>query len=249
MAAAVTHTIAGIAPGHRPTAAKVRAFEASWHAAARSMPSHRGGSHRGGGILGYVGSVMPATQYLAIPNTVAWIDPAPPVQPLVIPNNTSAALTSVMLHQHTTDLEELSQFVINMNTLRSLFLDNIDNVLIGHLRDRLLNFVGVHPRDMVQHLIVTYAIVIADELEENATAFRAPWDPSQPIEGRWACQGHDDISWPTVVRTTVGILEAYTIQASAAAVCRAIFFYVFISPLEHFYFGATFTTSSLIIIL
>jgi len=173
MAATVAHTFSSIAPGHRPTAAEVRAFEASWYAAARSMPSHQGG-----GILGHVGSVMPAAQYLAIPNTVAWIDPVPPVQPLVIPNNTSAALTSVMLRQHTADLDEFSQFVTNMNTFWSLFLDNIDNVLIGHLRDRLLNFAGVHPRDMVQHLIVTYATVTADELEENATALRAPWDPS-----------------------------------------------------------------------
>jgi len=38
------HTIANIAPGHRPTAAEVRAFEASFYAAACSMPSHRGGA-------------------------------------------------------------------------------------------------------------------------------------------------------------------------------------------------------------
>jgi len=68
-------------------------------------------SHRGGGILGHVGAVMPASQFLAIAKTLAWIDPVPPVQPLVIPPNTSAALTSVMLCQHTTDLEEFSQFV------------------------------------------------------------------------------------------------------------------------------------------
>jgi len=178
----------GIAPGHRPTAAEVRAFEASWHAAARSVPSHRGG-----GILGHVGMVMPTAQHrLAIPNTVAWIDPVPPVQPLVIPNNTSAVLTSVMVRQHTADLEEFSKFVANMNTLRSLFLDNIDNVLIGHLRDRLLIFAGVHPRDMVQHLIATCAAVTADELESNATALHAPWDPSQPIEG--LCVGQSDLS-------------------------------------------------------
>jgi len=94
-----------------------------------------------------------------------------------------------------------------MNTLWFVFLDTIDNTLTGHLRDRLLNFAGVHPRDMLQHLIVTYAKVTADKLEENATALRAPWDPSQPIVGLWARQtelqlfsvGHDDISGPTVV--------------------------------------------------
>ena len=211
MAAAVTHTVSSIAPGHRPTAAEVQAFVASFYAAARSYPSHRGG-----GILGHVGSVMPAPQYLALPNTVAWIDPVPPVQPLVIPANTSAALTAVLVCQHNADLEEFSTFVATMNTLRSLVLDNIDNVLFGHLRDRLLNFAGVHPRDLIQHLLATYATVTADELEANAAALRAPWDPSQPIEGLWARQtelqlfsmGHDDISWNTVVRTTVGILEA-----------------------------------------
>jgi len=211
MAAPVAHTIAGIATGANPNAAQVQAFEASFYAAAHSMPSHRGG-----GILGHVGAVMPAAQFQAITGTAPWVDPVPPVQPLVIPPQTSAAITSVMLHQHTTNLEEFSLFVTNMNTLQSIFLDNIDNTLIGHLRDRLLNFASVHPRDKVQHLIVTYATVAADELEENATALRAPWDPSQLIVGLWACQtelqifsvGHDDISWPRVVRTTVGILEA-----------------------------------------
>jgi len=80
MAATVAHTIAGIAPGHRPTAAEVQAFEASFYAAACSMPSHQGG-----GILGHVGFVMPATQQQTIANTAAWINPVPPVQPLVIP--------------------------------------------------------------------------------------------------------------------------------------------------------------------
>jgi len=57
MAATVAHTIGGITPGHRPTTAEVRAFEASWYEAASSMPSHLGG-----GILGHVGAVMPAAQ-------------------------------------------------------------------------------------------------------------------------------------------------------------------------------------------
>jgi len=39
MAAPVAHTIAGIAPGARPAAAQVQAFEASFCAAAHSMPS------------------------------------------------------------------------------------------------------------------------------------------------------------------------------------------------------------------
>jgi len=77
MAATVAHTIAGIAPGHRPTAAEVRAFEAPIYAAACSMPSHRGG-----GILGHVGSVMPAAQYLAIARCYAgpyssWLNKTP----------------------------------------------------------------------------------------------------------------------------------------------------------------------------
>ena len=69
---------------------------------------------------------------------------------------------------------------------------------------------------MLQHLIATCVTVTVEKLEENAQALRAPWDPSQPIVGLWARQtelqlfsvGHDDISWPTVVRTTVGIFEA-----------------------------------------
>jgi len=209
MAAVVTHTIAGIPSGATPTAAQVHAFTASFYAAARSQ-----NSHRGGGLLGHVGAVMPAAQYQGLPNTVAWVDPVPPVQPLVIPAGTNAAITAVLVCQHTADLEEFTQLITNMNTLWSLFLDNIDNTLIGHLRDRVLNFASVHPRDMLQHLIATYAAVTADELEENAAALRAAWDPSQPIVGLWARQtqlqlfsvGHDDIYWPTVVQTTVGIL-------------------------------------------
>jgi len=49
---------------------------------------------------------MPGPQFLAIAGAAAWVDPIPPVQPLVIPVATSAAITSAMLCQHTTDLEE-----------------------------------------------------------------------------------------------------------------------------------------------
>jgi len=211
MAAVVAHTVAAIPSGATPTAAQTKAFVASIYAAARSQ-----NSHRGGGLLGHVGAVMPAALYQAMANTLPWVDPVPPVQPLVIPAGTNAAVTAVMVRQHTADLEEFSQYITNMNILRSLVLDNIDNTLIGHLRDPMLNFASVHPRDMIQHLLATYAAVTADELEENAAALRAAWDPSQPIVGLWARQtqlqlfsvGHDDISWPTVVRTTVGILEA-----------------------------------------
>jgi len=140
MAAPVAHTINGIPTVITPTAAMVRVFEASLCAVACSMPSHQGG-----GTLGHVGALMPGPQFLAITGAAAWVDSIPPVQLLVIPAGTNAALTSVMLRQHTTDLEEFSQFVTNMNTLWSLFMDNIDNTLIGHLCDRLLNFASVHP--------------------------------------------------------------------------------------------------------
>jgi len=204
MAALVAHTITGIPTGITPTATMIQALEASLYALARSMPSHRGG-----GILGHVGTLIPGPQFLAIPGTLAWVDPIQPVQPFVIPAGTNASITSVMLCQHTTDMEEFSQFVAHINTIRSLILDN--NTLIGHLRDRTLNFLSVHPRDMLRHLIATYATVTADELEENLAALRAAWDPSQPIVCLWACQtelqlfsvGHNDITWPTVMQTTV----------------------------------------------
>jgi len=212
MAAPVAHTIDSVPDGITPTAAMVRALKASLYAVACSMPSYQGG-----GILGLVGAIMTGPQLLVIPGTLAWVDLIQPVQPLVIPVGTTvAAITSVMICQQTTDMEEFSRFVANIYIIRSLILDNVDNTLIGHLRDQTLNFAGVHPRDLLQHLIVTYATVTADELEENATALRALWYPSQPIVGLWARQtelqlfsvGHDDISWPTVVQTTVDILEA-----------------------------------------
>jgi len=106
MAAVVTHTIAAIPSGATPTAAQTNAFAASIYAAARSVTSHRRG-----GLLGHVGAVMPAAQYLAMANTLAWVDPVPPVQPLVIPAGTNAALTAVMVRQHTADLEEFSQYI------------------------------------------------------------------------------------------------------------------------------------------
>jgi len=72
MAAPVAHTITGIPPGATPTAAQVQAFETSFYAAACFMPSHRGG-----GILGHVGAVMPAAQFQAIAGAAAWVDLVP----------------------------------------------------------------------------------------------------------------------------------------------------------------------------
>jgi len=122
----------------------------------------------------------------------------------------------MLLCQHTTDVEEFAQFIADMNILRALLVDKVDNTLFGHLRNQTLNFSNVPPRDILQHLIVTHATVTANELEENLAALRDARDLSLPIAGIWACQtelqlfsvGHDDITWPTVARTTIGILEA-----------------------------------------
>ena len=208
----VAHAIITIPEGSIPTASQMNTLAANMYSAARSMTSNRGG-----GILGHVGAIMPPAEYNARPGTVPWIDPVDPGhQPVMPVPAPTAAATSVILRQFDADVREFSGFITNLNVFRALLVDNVDNTLFGHLHDPLLGYSNVHPRTILQHLLTTYGEVTADELEANLVALRAPWDPSQPIVGLWSRQtelqlfsvGHDDITWPTVVRTTVGILEA-----------------------------------------
>jgi len=128
----------GFSDGHA-IATMIRAVEACIYAVGCTMPSNRRG-----GTLGYVGSIMSRPQLLLQPGTAAQVDPLQPVQHLVIPNGTTPAAISVLLHRHTTDVEEFNQFIANMNIFLALLVDKVDNTLLGHLRNRTLNLSNVH---------------------------------------------------------------------------------------------------------
>jgi hypothetical protein len=171
-------------------------------------------SDRGGGHMGFTGAIMPQAQYLVYAGTIAWVDPvAPP--PLAPINGETAPQITERNRLFLADQTEHRQFVLNMNALRKLILDFVDEVHYMHLRNPVLGFGQVHPRDIMQHLLATYATVTADELNSNQARLNDPWDPSEPIAALWVrqteiqafAQPHDPISWNTITRATVTLFD------------------------------------------
>ena len=192
-----------------PTAAKMRLLESQFYANAATMHSDRGGGH-----MGHIGAVMPQLQYLNFQGTIIWHDPVspPPLPPL---NGETAPQITKRNRQHLADQTEHRFFVENLKALRKLLLDNVHPIHYMHLRDPLLGFGNVHPRDILQHLMATYATDTSDELTANQERLGDPWDPSQPIATLWNRQTeihafaapHDPISWNTIVRITASLFE------------------------------------------
>ena len=195
----------------QPTAANVRKLKREVYANAISVKTPLGGGNHG-----YLGLVMPAAQYNAMPGTNLF---AVPVHPGAHPGHAAAATQAQITETnraYLADKEAAEQCNEVHSAIKQQILASVDDAFIMTLQDDELGYANVTAQELLVHLTTTYGDITPDELDKNLKSLEEPWNPDTPIENLWkrvqdarrfATNGNDPISESTAVRLTLEVLE------------------------------------------
>lgn len=160
----------------RPTHQSLYELKKLLYENAASVPSELGG-----GGHGHLGIPMSAAAY----NAVTGAPFNPPNNPGPLPQIPQGATQHVILATERAHKEELRIFQLARNVdaaLKQQIQNAVPRMYIKALANRHTGFMGVSTRQILQHLTATYGILTPRQIIANGEAFRAPYDPTLPIE-------------------------------------------------------------------
>jgi hypothetical protein len=135
----------------------------------------------GGGHHGHIGIIMPAALY----TTLSAIPYNEPNDPGAIPVHAANATSAIRESDRMNHKEALKQFHHhnNMNdALETQIIDAVADTYLGELRNRYTGYLGVTPRDLLDHLLERYGKITASDIANCRTRMEAPMDTTGPID-------------------------------------------------------------------
>ena len=172
-------------------------------------------SNLGGGHHGHLGLICPAGEYIALPNTIAWVDP---VHPGPNPVHLAGATQFQIIEDNRLFKANLEQFQLCKsinNCLKNQLLAAVPDIWTAHMSERRFGYTNTTCALLLADLNNTWGAVTPEDLDTNKAQLEAPWDPTTPFEilktRVTECQEfalpHDPISDLEVVRIMVKIME------------------------------------------
>jgi hypothetical protein len=135
----------------------------------------------GGGQNGHIGIIMPATLYATLSNTLYTAPPDPGAVPTHAVNATAAVRETDRLNHKAA--QKLFDHHNNMNdALKTQIIDAVTDTYLGELRNRYTGYMGVTPRDLIDHLLERYGRITASDIANCRTQMEAPMDTTRPID-------------------------------------------------------------------
>jgi hypothetical protein len=135
----------------------------------------------GGGQHGHIGLIMPAALY----TTLSAIPYHEPDDPGAVPVHAANATSAIRESDRMNHKEALKQFHHhnNMNdALKTQIIDAVADTYLGELRNRYTGYLGVTPRDLLDHLLERYGKITASDIANCRTRMEAPMDTTRPID-------------------------------------------------------------------
>jgi hypothetical protein len=135
----------------------------------------------GGGRNGHIGIIMPAELYATLSDIPYHGPPNPgPIPIHAVGVNAATRETDHINHKAA---QKLYKHHNNMNdALKTQIIDAVADTYIGELRNRYTGYMGVAPRDLIDHLLERYGRITASDIVNCRTRMEAPMDPTQPID-------------------------------------------------------------------
>jgi hypothetical protein len=135
----------------------------------------------GGGRNGHIGIIMPAERYATLSDIPYHGPPDPgPIPTHAVAANAATRETCQINHKAA---HELFEHHNDMNdALKIQIIDTVANTYIGELRNRYTGYMGVAPRDLIDHLLERYGRITTSDITNCITRIEAQMDPTQPID-------------------------------------------------------------------
>jgi hypothetical protein len=135
----------------------------------------------GGGRNGHIGIIMPAALYATLSDIPYTGPPDPGAVPTHAVDANAATREADRINHKAA--QKLFEHHNNMNnTLKTQIIDAIADTYLGKLRNRYTGYMGVTPRDHIDHLLERYGRITASNIVNCRTKMEAPMDPTQPID-------------------------------------------------------------------
>jgi hypothetical protein len=135
----------------------------------------------GGANHRHIGIITPAALYatLSVTPYVAPLDPGPiPIHAA----NATAAIRETDRLNHKAE-QKLFNNHNNMNdALKTQIIDAVTDTYLGELRNSYTEYLGVTPRDLLDHLLEQYGRITASDIANCRTRMEAPTDTTRPID-------------------------------------------------------------------
>jgi hypothetical protein len=173
-------------------------------------------SNGGDGILGHLALTLSPERYQALSaGNVPFIPPVnPPTDPVHAANSTAGQIAEDnRLHLVQ---QKVFQTYTNVDAaLRSQLIEATPAPFLAAMRHADLGFGGLSCLQLLAHLQTAYAIITAQDLEDNHTRMLTPWNPPTPLEvlftqledgAAYASAGGDPISDAFQARKVASIL-------------------------------------------
>jgi hypothetical protein len=163
----------------KPSAATIKQLKKELYANARSVHSDRGG-----GVNGYLGTVMPAASYFIRAGT-PFIDPIHPGTQA--PHLAGATGNQIIEANRIYDKAktEHSTFSLVKESLRQQVLNAVNPLYYQALEDDDFGYADVTIPQIMLHLQTTYGTVNATDLVNNRNSMADAWTPDEPFENLW----------------------------------------------------------------
>jgi hypothetical protein len=137
----------------------------------------------GCGTLGYLGLIMPTTDYRSKQLAMA---PGVPFQPFDKPTPTEPEDDDTATgEEYKEDKRKLRDYNAMESRLKQQLLAAIDNTFITSLEDSEVGFAMVTSKNILEYISTEYGVITLDELAENVEKLNEPWNSEQPIRMLW----------------------------------------------------------------
>jgi hypothetical protein len=163
----------------KPSAATIKQLKKELYANTRAVHCDLGG-----GVNGYLGTVMPAAAYFLRAGTAFIVPIHPGTQAAPIPNATG---NQIVENNRIYDKAKANYTTYSLVTesLRQQVLNAVNPLYYQALEDEYFGHSDVTVPQIMQHLQTTYGTVNATDLVNNRSSMSDAWNPDEPFENLW----------------------------------------------------------------
>jgi hypothetical protein len=136
----------------------------------------------GGGRYGYLGALIPAADYIALPHAVAFVIPVDPGNILAAGHAGTGHEIADAVRAHTEELRQYNEHDVLMQALRRQIIESVEENYIKALRNKYTRYSSLSPSDLLKHLFDNYGKVTSEDIVQNENRLNEPWDGAEAFE-------------------------------------------------------------------
>jgi hypothetical protein len=143
-------------------------------------------THLGGGTLGHLGLIISDACYamIALPTayeTTLWVTSNSPGREPATMDGTAAQISAAR-HIWEEDVQTYRTYTSIQKAVKKQIISVLEPMYLEILNEKMVGYINISERDMLDHLFDTYGNITEVDLEINFEDMRRAWDPQQPVE-------------------------------------------------------------------